>query len=271
MEPIVMIGTIAIFAGVLIAIGGLVKSKWIKTNLKIKTAMGAVIVGAIVAGSGAYFFHGIDGINELAGTAQISGGSSHTTVEEEAYQFAEFQITPSTVNTAGSYNPDTTLNAAKTVFSCPAMANRTASSYTLVTLANGTYYYPRFQFLVKPLAWAGATADDLATIYYKITNPDETITVSSSGSTYYICTMTGGNRQWIWSGDPGTSYVTGAHSMLLTNTSTIYLTCTLTQNSVARIENTYDPIVIGIEFYNAGSWSVSYDMSIFLTNYWTWA
>ena len=106
------------------------------------------------------------------------------------------------------------------------------------------------------------TADDLATIYYEVTNPE--VTTSDGTDTYKMFTKSSGNRQLIWTGD-GTEYVDGSSTMLMTENVTLLLTLTYSQDSYSRIENTYDPVMTYIKFSNGCGWSQTYEVDSMLT------
>jgi hypothetical protein len=227
----------------------------------LKNPIFAIFAGIILVGIG--FYGGA--YTELE--AWVGGfGTTGTADVTDAYQYAEFEITP-TATITGGYNVDLSLNSAKTIFTCPAMANTTA--HTLVEIDNTTWENPRMHFVLKPIPWGGADADDLATVYFKVDNPDLTIDTSTSGN-YYLVTKSGGNRQCIWNDGSTTAYVSGSTTMLLTQSTNVTLDLTINQDSASRIENTYDPVIITFTFYNADwSWSKSYSFSFQLTDTFT--
>jgi len=182
------------------------------------------------------------------------------TVVDEAYDCATFDITPS----AGTV---TVLNSAKDGFTVPARANQTA--HTLIQEDNSTAWAnPTATFYIEPEAWLGADNDDLASIYYEVY--DAEIAVDTSTDSYKLFTKTGGNRQVIWTGS-GTEYVEGSCTLGMTSNVTLTLTFTVTQDSMSRIENTYDPVTVKVRFYNAcGTWSEIYDVDFLLVDTWTY-
>jgi hypothetical protein len=264
MEPI--ISAIVLIAGAVLVLMALVYKKGLKKLGPLNNPVWAFVVGIVLVGAGA-MYGGWDYISDFIEDEAPTGGI--TPGPSSGYQYATWDITPSAIITGG-YNVDATLNSAKTVFTVPAMANLTGASEVLVELDNTTWENPRMQFVLKPLPWAGADADDLATIYFEVNNPDLTIETSTTGN-YYLLTKTGGNRQAIWTVSGLTSYVEGSHTVLLTGNATITLDLTVNQDSAGRIENTYDPITLSITFHNGDwSWSKSYNIDFMLTNTWSW-
>lgn len=254
-----LIAIILFFLGIILVIGALFFRQILK-EFKIpalKNPIFAIFAGIILIAIG--FWGGA--YTEVE--AWVGGfGTAAADDETAAYDYASFEITPTAVVT--SYNPDLSLNSAKTIFTCPAMANTTA--HTLVEIDNTTWENPRMHFVLKPIPWGGADADDLATVYFKVDNPDLTIDTSTSGN-YYLVTKSGGNRQCIWNDGSTTNYVSGSTTMLLTQSTNVTLDLTINQDSASRIENTYDPVSVTFTFYNADwSWSKSYTFSFQLTS-----
>lgn len=164
-----------------------------------------------------------------------------------------FDVTPSAGTIA-------LLNSAKDGFTIPARANTTA--YTLIQEDNATAWAnPTCTFDIVPEPYLGADNDDLATIYYEVY--DAEIAVDTSTDSYKLFTKTGGNRQVIWTGD-GTKYVDGSSTMQMTGNVTLTLTFTVTQDSMSRIENTYDPVSVYVKFSNKCGWSETYKVDFIL-------
>jgi hypothetical protein len=261
MEP--MYGAIIFVVGVILVLLVLFAKQYLKRLGPLKNPMWAFVVGIVLVGAGVTW-GGYDYIADYFETETTP--ASVTPVTTSAYQYATFDITPSAV-TSGGYNVDTTLNSAKTVFTVPAMANQTG--HTLTELDNTTWEHPRLSFTLKPQPWAGADADDLATVYYEVNNPDLVIDTSTTGN-YYMLTKSGGNRQAIWTSSGLTEYVDGSATILLTGNVTVTLDLTVNQDSCSRIENTYDPITLSITFHNGDwSWSKTYNIDFMLTSAWT--
>jgi hypothetical protein len=244
------------FVGIILAIAAI----FMKAKVKKATGLGmfgALIIGIVLAG-GAYYFGAGEALDEWLNPAQLSLPSGDD--EVEAYQYASFTITPTAQGNSGF-----TINSDKTQFSLPIWAN--TSSNIIYESDNTTWVDPDMKFVVKPLAWTGATADDLAIVYFEFNDPNLAFTVGSTS--YYAITKTGGNRNIAWQVDDGTQalgveYVEGSHSMLLTSPCTVY--CNLTcSNDLSRIENLYDPLTTSVTFFNADrSWTQSYYIDMFI-------
>ena len=175
---------------------------------------------------------------------------------------ATFEITPSGTTIA-------VLNAEKTGFICSAYANTTA--HTLKRNDNSTTWAnPVCTFGVVPVPPSGSfNANTGCTIFYEVSSPDISIDISSGGS-YKLFTLSGGNRQLIWTDGSKTDYVTGSIPMLQTNTgTTLTLTFTVNQDSMSRIENTYSPITVYITFSNGCGWSEIYKVNFMLLGTYT--
>lgn len=241
-----VLGGILVLAGLVLLLDGI-----FKTNKIIKNRTWSIIIGGLLAlvgffgtGFGTEFMDW----TETGTPAQVTG----TTV------CADFTITPSVAAS------EATLNSDETQFTVAARANTTA--HTITESDNTTWVNPQFTFVVKPTVPAGSTADDLATIYYEVTNPE--VTTSDGTDTYKLFTKSGGNRQLIWSGDT-TEYVDGQSTMLMTENMTLTLTLTCSQDSYSRIENTYDPVTVYIKFSNGCGWSQTYQVDFMLIETYT--
>lgn len=171
---------------------------------------------------------------------------------------ATFDITPDTSAVA-------VLNSAKDGYTVPGRANTTA--HTLIQEDNSTAWTaPVITFLIVPDPFPGADADDLAVVYYDVY--DSEIAVDTSTDSYKLFTKSGGNRQLIWTGD-GTKYVDGSSTMLMTGNVTLTLTMTVTQDSMSRIENTYDPVRVYVRFSNGYGWTETFTVDFLLVGTFT--
>lgn len=121
---------------------------------------------------------------------------------------------------------------------------------------NTTWVQPAITFSINPIAPAGATADDLATIYFKFNNVDLSF---YTDDTYYVFTKTGTRRNVIWQEGGQTMYGEGSATMLLTATATVYLNCTVGATSLGEWETSYQGPTTSITFSNTdGTWSKTY-------------
>ena len=243
-----IISWIFIICGILLAI-----SPWIRVSKKIPkiNPFIAVIGGVIILLFGAVMGGYIE--NPWPTTEP-----TETSIVGETVSCPTFDITPS----AGTI---TILNSAKDGFTVPARAN--TSAHTLIQEDNSTAWAnPTCSFYIQPEPFLGADNDDLATIYYEVY--DAEVSVDTSTDSYKLFTKSGGNRQIIWTGS-GTEYVSGSHSMQMTENVTLTLTFTVNQDSMSRIENTYDPVSVYVKFYNNCGWSETYKVDFLLVDTFT--
>jgi hypothetical protein len=253
---IMQIGGILLFlVGLALFLSGFMKNA-IPGN-PIKTPLAAWIIGGLVmvvaiAGTGLTdLFEAEQGQTIIYQDGGTGGGADTT-------QYPSFDITPSAVTTSGTYNEDTTLNTAKTMFTIPARANTTAN--TIIHLDNATAWAdPRLQFIVVPVPWAGATADHLATIFFDVSNYDAR--VEADDDNYRLITKSSGEYQVIWTEGSNTWYVDGSKTMLMTGNATITLDFDVNQGGFARMDIN-DPIDMTVTFHNEDwSWSKAYTAS----------
>jgi hypothetical protein len=236
-------------AGIGVILSGFIKFKKIpKMNPVIAVAGGAILI-LIGAVAGGYIPNPFAGDETTTEPAQVA---------PDTVDCPTFDITPA----SGTIS---ILNSAKDAFSVPAYANTTG--HTLIQTDNSTSWAnPTCSFYVQPDPFLGADNTDLGTIYYEVY--DEEISVDTSTDSYKLFTKTGGNRQVIWTGS-GTEYVEGSHTMTMTENVTLTLTFTVTQDSMSRIEDTYDPLTVYVKFSNGcGDWSEIYAVDFFLAHSW---
>ena len=214
-----------------------------------------VVAAAVIIGVSVFVystFYNIDKVQQIV-TPQVI-----VTPPSDTVQHPDFDIVP-TAQTTG-YNPFNALNSEKTRFTVPAWSNQTG--HTIVEIDNSTWEDPRMEFVVTPIPFGGADADDLATIYFEVSNYDARIETSSD--TYRLLVKDGGNYQVNWS-DAGTGtpdlYIEGTSTMLMTGTVTLYLDFDVTGSSFSRMDDN-DGIDMTITFHNADwTWSETYTVT----------
>jgi hypothetical protein len=250
MTIIEIIGLLALVGGIALVFGGLTGSK-LGMKKKIPKAGGLVAGGLLIIVS-------LWGFGTIAWFEGIDTTTADTSTDG---MYPNWDVTPSVALSEG------TLNSAETKFTIGAIANTTA--HTITETDNTTWVNPKLQFVCTPEIPDGftPTADDLATLYYEVTNPE--ITTDDGTDTYKLFTKSGGNRQLIWTGD-GTHYVSSHSTLLYTGNVTLSLTLTCNQDSFSRMENTYDPVTVYIKFYNKdSSWSKTYEADFMLISTYT--
>jgi len=243
----IVLGAIIAFVGAVFLLDGLFKTNKVIKNRTWSVLIGLVLilVGVFGTGFGAEFMEWTD---VGTGTGQFASDSV----------CASFDLTPSVAASLA------TLNSDETKFTVAARGNQTA--HTITESDNTTWVNPQLSFVVKPIVPAGSDADDLATIFYEVTNPE--VTTTDGTDTYKLFTKSSGNRQLIWSGDT-TEYVDGQSTMLMTENLTLTLTLTCSQDSYSRMENTYDPVTVYVKFSNGCGWSQTYQVDFMLIEAWT--
>ena len=215
----------------------------------------AGVIGVLLIIPG--FFYGVmPMMPEMSSDINVDVEVPDTTPPSQILQYPEFDVTPSAV--VVTYNSDTTLNSGKTMFTVPALA-RTVT-HAITHLDNTTAWAdPRLQFDIIPVPYTGADADDLATIYFTVSNYDARI--DADDDTYRLITKSSGEYQVIWTEGSSTWYVEGSKTMLLTGNATIYLDFDVNQGGMSRMDIN-DPIDLTVTFYNGDwSWSKSYTVS----------
>jgi hypothetical protein len=255
METLEMIGILCIAIAVILVLVLLVSKKTLK-GTPLANPMMALIVAVILGVVGWFPLGGGDAINELI-TPEATAYVPYTpTTPTSTYVSATFDITPTAQGNSGF-----TLDSTHTIFSLPIIAYYDTN--VIAESDNTTWVDADMVFTVRPIPWSGADNDDLATIFYEFSDPE--LTVDTTG-TYYVFTKTGGERQITWFAYGSTlEYVSGSHTMLLTDSATIFCNTSLIQDSVSRIENLYDPLTCYVTFYNAArTWSKTYSLNMFL-------
>jgi len=238
----------------IIMIGGLlfIISPWIKVSKKMPK------VNPILGVVGGAFIILIGGIAGGYIPNPFAGEEAPSATVGDTVECATFDITPSEGSVA-------VLNSAKDGFTVPARANQSAN--TLIQEDNTTAWAnPTCSFSIAPEPYLGADNDDLATVYYEVY--DAEISVDTSTDSYKLFSKSGGNRQVTWTGS-GTEYVDGSHTMQMTGNVSLTLTFTVTQDSMSRIESTYDPVSVYIKFYNNCGWYDTYKVDFLLVDLWS--
>lgn len=170
-------------------------------------------------------------------------------------QCATFSITPSVEAGNGQLNSD------QDTVTVGFYANTTA--HTIAENDNTTWVDTNVSFTIRPLPFSGATNDDIAVLYYTVTNPDQT--VETANDTRYMVTKSGGNRQLVWT-RAGTDYVSGNVVLGMTATETLYLTIDTAQTDMSYIENELDPQELRIEFSNGCGWTQPFSVKFVCLN-----
>jgi len=184
-------------------------------------------------------------LNNLLGNSGTSGQVVTTT------NSPTFTITPTVSAGNGVLSDD------KSQITIPFYANTT--SHTIKTGTNTTWVNPVISFVIKPVAFSGATTIDLGIIHYEIVNPNQ-----MTDDTHYIITKTSGNRQAIWTGD-GTQYVHGDSQISLTGNKTLVLTLTCDQTGLSYTPTVYSQQILTVRFYNDATWSYPITISFYAT------
>jgi len=255
MDNMTMLGVALVCIGIVAVVYSLLKAKKPMQGLMKPIAI-LGIVGALVGwfGLGAQA-----GFEELISGTTTPPASYTPTTPATSYEYASFDITPAAGNTG--------LNISADLHTFSLAYKAWQGSYdTIQSTQNGTQKKAGINFTIMPVPWAGATTEDLATIYFEVTNPDQTVDVASTGSTYYMFTKSGSYRQVIWKtmGTNVVNYVEGSTSMELTGNATLWLHFTHNSDSLSRVESSYSPITIYITLHNGdNSWSEDYELDYF--------
>jgi hypothetical protein len=254
-EPIHILGLIGALAGLAIFLSVFVKfpNNPIKNPFAAFMIGGLVMVGSVVVADLPSMFES-DAADDGGETQQIIYQTQDTTA-----QYPEFDITPGVDTTSGTYNEDTTLNTGKTMFTIPARACTTG--HTIIHLDNTTAWAdPRLTFGVIPVPFAGADADDLATICFEVENYDAYIDIDDAVNQRLITKSTG-DYQVIWRQDSTVWYVEGEKTMLMTENISLTLDFDVNQVGFSYMDLN-DPVELKVKFSNKdNTWSKSYTAS----------
>jgi len=167
---------------------------------------------------------------------------------------ATFSVVPSVSASNG------VLDAAKTTITIPFYANST--SHVIDEGDNTTWVEPIIRFVISPMAYPGATLDDMAICHYEVMNPSQT--VGSSSGTYYILAKSSNQWQATWTGD-GTNFVSGTTQMAFTGNKTLVLTLDIDNTGLSYTQSTYSAQTLTIRFYNDCGWSYIVDIDFIAT------
>jgi hypothetical protein len=260
MTDMTMIGWILVIIGIGLAIG-LVASK---KTFGVHPALLGIVIGALILGPfamGWATFPAEDAPPSTPGTIIIDEGE---------VQYPTFDVDPAVSNTSAAAEV-IVLNSDETGFTIPFRANTTQHDiYPQNATEDSTgasWFDPEVEFAITPIPFAGADADDLATIYYEVMEPNLEVDAATSGP-YYAFVKTGANRQLEWhvAGSGETQYVDGSQTMLMTGNVTVQLYMELDEGSLSRIQNTFDGLTWHVRFYNNGGWSQTFTMTFICTN-----
>jgi hypothetical protein len=243
-----LIGIFCLIGGIylIIALTGKTKTPTANRPLMGIAAAGLLVIGAFTTG--------------LIGADTTTDDTTETvsvvyTPPTTTYTEPTFEITPSAVTTAGTYNAFTSLNSAETQFTVPAWANTTG--HTILEIDNTTWLDPRVQFIIMPIPPSGSDADQLATLWFDVANYDATIDADTAVSQRLI-TKTSGQYQVIWSEGSNQWFIDGSKTLLMTGNATLTCDFDVNQAGMSYME-TNDPIALTITFRNNDwTWSKSY-------------
>jgi len=173
-------------------------------------------------------------------------------------QYPTFEITPARSNTT----QPAVLKSDETGFTVPYVANTTQHDIYQQD-ASTSWYDPEIEFHIVPIPFAGASQDDLATIYYEFLEPDYEVEAATSGP-YFMFVKTSGKRQLDWhvAGGAVNEWVEGTQTMLMTENVTMQCYMEFDEASLSRAQTAYDAMTIHIKFTNGGSWSETFDVDV---------
>jgi hypothetical protein len=225
-----------------------------KSPLKGVNPVIAVVVGVCLVIPG-YFY----GVQPYFATDDAAGGETTGTIvvttPDEEVTYPTFDIQPSAANTT----QPAVLSSGEDGFTLPFIANTT--QHDIYKEDNTSWCDPEVQFCITPIPFAGATQDDLATIYFEVVEPDLEVDAASSGP-YYLFVKTGGKRQLEWhsvNGAVGANiFISGSDTMLMTGNQSMQLLMECDEGSLSRMQTEYDAITVHIKFSNGGGWSETF-------------
>lgn len=144
-------------------------------------------------------------------------------------------------------------------FTAPYIANTT--QHDIYKEDNTSWMDPRIEFSITPIPFAGATQDDLATVYFEFLEPEAEVDAASSGP-YYLFVKTSGKRQIEWRTANAAIgeiiYVSGSDTMLMTGNQTMQLVLETDEGSLSRAQTEYDAITSHVKFTNGAGWSETF-------------
>ena len=239
MEGNLILAVGLIIIGIAVLASGFVKVKGLKKVHPLLAIGGAILF--VVAGMWAGGYIDVDLGTETAEVANVC---------------ADFDITPS----VGAGNGQ--LNSAEDRITVGYYANTTA--HTIAENDNTSWVDTSVTFEIRPEPFTGADADDLATLYYTVTNPDQTVSTAESSDKYMV-TKSSGYRQLVWTGD-GTNYIEGSTTMLMTGNETLYLAIDTAQTDMSYIQNELDSEALIVVFSNGCGWSETFTVEFTCIN-----
>src|SRR4030042_2432367 len=169
-----------------------------------------------------------------------------TTAEVTGLSDLEFDIEASAVTTDGTYYPDTRYSEATGIFTVPYGANTTSD--TLLEDGDNSSYTddPRLNFTIKADFPDNEDDNDLAIIYFEVTNP--TLYVDDSDN--YVLVEDDDERQAIWTDQDGiTSTIEGWTSGGIEEILTVTLDLELYEAGLSQAD-AYDDHILNIRFHN---------------------
>jgi len=178
----------------------------------------------------------------------------------------EFEISASAVTTDGTYYPDTTFDDGTNIFTVPYRYNETSDTLTEHT-DNSTYGDdPRLSFTIKPELQDDSDDDDLAVIYFEVTNPTA---YTGSDADNYVLVKTDDIHQARWTDDDGgVTNITGWSSGGVEETQTVTLDLELYETGLAQA-TVLESTSLTLKFSNkAGTWTESFTVQFIPTFSW---
>jgi hypothetical protein len=224
--------------------------------LKTLNPMVALIIGVALMIPG--FYWGV--IPLVEGDPPYEAGTQTIVVQDSSgdVQYPSWDITPARSNTT----QPALLDSDEAGFTIPFVSNTTQHDIYQQG-ATTSWYDPEIEFACNPVPFAGADADDLATIFYEVLEPELEVDAATSGP-YYAFVKTGGHRRILWhvAGQGQNEFVTGSQTMLMTGNVTMQLVLELDEASLSRMQSTFDKMSFNIKFSNGGGWSKVYGVDL---------
>ena len=239
-----------VLIGIGIVVGLLFWSKLVKMPKSIGLKPVAGIIACMLVVGFAMVF-----VETPAPSAEITGLADLT-----------FDIEASATTTDGSYYPDTTFDEASGLFTVPYKANTTSD--LLHEHGDNSSYGddPRLSFSIKADFPDDACDDDLAIIYFEVTNPDLYV---ESDADNYVLVKSDDKHQATWTDQDGaTSTISGWTSGGIEETLNLTVDLELYETGLAQAD-VFDGVVMNIKFHNkANTWSESYQIAFICTESW---
>jgi len=265
---IATLGVILIIAAIALVLIVLLSKKTLKGTFLSNPVM-ALGVAVVLACLGWY----VGGVTEIQNYITPAAEYVPYVPTTPATGYGEATFTVTATVPAGMNNPGLTIASGSTEFALPFVARQAVTGVDRVnTSTNISWKQPWINFTITPVPWTGATADDLATIYFEVSDPEATV-VTDDGD-YHVFTLTSGERQIKWRqvGTETIQYESGSVSTLITTTTRLQLNMTFLHNaSLVHVDDCWStaisPSPITITFHNAANtWSKVYTMNVFCTD-----